>query len=301
MEGAAAAAPTLKDFLAAWELFRDPVLAGVIAGATLGYLGVYIVLRRMVFVSAALSQAAGLGVALAFYAQIALGVTGLLGDPLVCAMAFTIATMLLLMREGEGRWLSRESVLGAVYIVGASGALLVGTKIRQEAHDIQAILFGAAVLVTPSDLVTLEVVGALSLVLQLVAGRGLRFVSFDRDGARIRGLPVRLIDLSLFVSIAVSVSVATRVLGALPVFAFSVLPAMGAILMASNVRRAMLIAAVYGALAGGAGYVAAFLYTWPVGASQAAFAAVLVVLSAVVSAVTRRLRSPARSGSAPAA
>ena len=280
--------PTLHDFFAAWELFRDPVLAGVIAGATLGYLGVYIVLRRMVFVSAALSQAAGLGVAIAFYAQIALGATGLLGDPLVSAMAFTIATMLLLMREGSERWVSRESVLGAVYLVGGAGALLVGTKIRQEAHDIQAILFGAAVLVTPADLVKLELVGAASLLLQLVAGRGLRFISFDRDGARIRGLPVRLLDLCLFVSIALSVSVSTRVLGALPVFAFSVLPAMAAILLAPNVWTALLLAAGFGALAGGAGYVSAFLYTWPVGASQTAFAAALVVAAAGVRAVLGR-------------
>ena len=54
---------TLQTFLDGWDVFRDPVLASFVAGATLGLLGVYIVLRRMVFVSAALSQAAGLGVA----------------------------------------------------------------------------------------------------------------------------------------------------------------------------------------------------------------------------------------------
>ena len=37
--------PTLAEFFAAWDLFRDPVLAAMIAGATLGYLGVY---RRLV-------------------------------------------------------------------------------------------------------------------------------------------------------------------------------------------------------------------------------------------------------------
>jgi zinc transport system permease protein len=227
-------------------------------------------------------------VALAFYAQIALGATGILGDPLWSAMAFTIATMLLLVREGAERWVSRESVLGAVYLVGGAGALLVGTKIRQEAHDIQAILFGAAVLVTPADLAKLEVVGAASLLYQLLAGRGLRFVSFDRDGARIRGLPVHLLDLGLFVTIALAVSVSTRVLGALPVFAFSVLPAMAAILVAPNVWSAQVLAALFGALAGGAGYVTAFLYTWPVGASQTAFAAALVVVAAMVRAVLRR-------------
>ena len=266
MDGTAPAL-TLHDFFEAGELFRDPVLAGVIAGATLGYLGVYIVLRRMVFVSAALSQSAGLGVAAAFYAQIALGATGALGDPLIVAVVFTIATMMLLLRQSGERWRSRESVLGAVYLVGSAGTLLVGTKIQQEAHDIETILFGAAVLVTPEDLTRLEMVGAAALLLQVVLGRGFRFVSFDPDGARIRGLPVRLLDATLFLSIAAAVSVATRVLGALPVFAFSVLPAIAA----------LLVAALFGAVAGAGGYVVAFLRTWPVGASEAAVAATLVL------------------------
>jgi zinc transport system permease protein len=281
MDGAAPQL-TLRDFFEAWELFRDPVLAGVIAGATLGYLGVYIVLRRMVFVSAALSQSAGLGVAAAFYAQIALGATGALGDPLVGAVVLTIATMMLLLRQSGERWMSRESVLGAVYLVGSAGTLLVGTKIQQEAHDIETILFGAAVLVTPEDLQKLEIVGGAALLLQVALGRGFRFVSFDPDGARIRGLPVRSLDVTLFLCIAAAVSVATRVLGALPVFAFSVLPAMAALLVATNVGVALVLAALFGAIAGAGGYVLAFLRTWPVGASEAAVAAALVAAMMIV-------------------
>jgi zinc transport system permease protein len=72
------------------------------------------------------------------------------------------------------------------------------------------------------------------------------------------------------------------------VFAFSVLPAMAAILVAPNVWAAQVLAAIFGALAGGAGYLTAFLYTWPVGASQTAFAAALVVVAAAVRAVMRR-------------
>jgi zinc transport system permease protein len=275
-----AAAPTLRQFLDAWELFRDPVVAAVVAGAVLGWLGVYIVLRRVVFVSAALSQAAGLGVALAFYAQSALGATGIAADPLACATALTLATMLFVSRAEDGRYVSRESVLGAVYLVGSAGALLVGTKIRKEAHDIGDILFGAAVLVTPEDLRTLEIVAAAVLALQLGLAKGFRFASFDPDGARIRGLPVRLLDAALFTSIAVAVSVATRVLGALPVFAFTVLPAMAAVLAATSVRAALALAAVLGAVAGGAGYVVAFLRSWPVGASQAAVGVAIVLVAA---------------------
>jgi len=285
----AAQPPTLDDFFAAWDLFRDPVFAGMIAGATLGYLGVYIVLRRMVFVSAALSQAAGLGVAFAFYAQIALGATGLFAQPLACATLFTLVTTLVLAKPGDGVWLSRESILGGVYLIGSAGALIVGTKIQQEAHEISSILFGTAVLVTPSDLILLATVCAVVMAVQLFAARGFRFASFDPDGARVRGLPVGLLDAVLFASIAVVVSFATRVLGALPIFAFSVLPAMAAILVAPNVRIALALATAFGALSGGIGYLVSFRFSFPVGASQAATAVVLVVAMAAVRATLHRL------------
>ncbi|HET6610950.1 MAG TPA: metal ABC transporter permease, partial [Kofleriaceae bacterium] len=70
-------APTWADFMLGWDLglYANPILCAAAAGCVLGFLSVYVVLRRMVFVSAAISQAAGLGVALAFYAAIHLGMT----------------------------------------------------------------------------------------------------------------------------------------------------------------------------------------------------------------------------------
>ena len=60
------AAPTVAEFFAAWDLFRAPALTGALAGMMLGCLGVYVVLRRMVFLAATVSQAASFGVALAY-------------------------------------------------------------------------------------------------------------------------------------------------------------------------------------------------------------------------------------------
>ena len=72
---------SLQGFLDGWELFADATLTGTIAGAILGFLGVYVVLRRMVFLTAALSQVAGLGVVLAFYAHGPLGIPAALTPP----------------------------------------------------------------------------------------------------------------------------------------------------------------------------------------------------------------------------
>ena len=73
--------PGLSAFFEAWDLFREPALAGAVAGALLGMLGIYVVLRRMVFLSAALSQSASLGVSLAWFAQVRWSVPAWIASP----------------------------------------------------------------------------------------------------------------------------------------------------------------------------------------------------------------------------
>src|SRR5690606_35795146 len=121
----------------------------------LGFLSVYVVLRRMVFVSAAVTQGAGLGVAVSFYAGIywladahagdgpgTWLLVQLLGDPGHAAVLAALLVAWLLVLDPGRTGLSREAVLGLVYAFTGGAAVLVGSRITQEAHDIQSILFG---------------------------------------------------------------------------------------------------------------------------------------------------------------
>lgn len=275
--------PSWADFVAGFEIFRDPLLCAGVAGLVLGFLGVFVVLRRMVFVTATLSQSAGLGVALAFYAQIHLGWAL---DPVLGAIALALAAAGVFALEPSKLRLSRESILGVSYITAGALVVLVGDRISQEAHEISAIVFGTAVLVRFSDLVLVLVVGGAITLLHLVAHRGFVFASFDPEGARVQGVPVRALDLALWGSLALMVAVATRALGVLPVFAFAVIPAMTALLLGGAMRVTLVVAAVLGASSALVGYVVAFLWSFPVGATQAGVAAALFVVAALL----RRLR-----------
>ncbi|MFN3201284.1 MAG: metal ABC transporter permease [Bradymonadia bacterium] len=279
---------TLSSFFEAWPLFRESALSGALAGALLGVLGVYVVLRRLVFLTAAVGQAAGLGVTLSFYLQGVFGLTGVLASPTIGAAVLTLLAVVLVLRAGAdghstGRNSTRQdSMLGVIWLVGSAGTLSLGTRIVQEMHDVQTLLFGTAVAVVPEDYTLLLWLTATLLLVHLVGWRGFSAVSFDPQGARIRGLPVRALEWVLFISLALAVSTCTGILGALPTFAFSVLPALGALALMSmagvgNVQRALVIAGVLGAGCGFGGYVLAYLYELPVGASQTLLGGVVVV------------------------
>jgi zinc transport system permease protein len=276
--------PSWSDFVAAWELFRDPMVCALAAGAVLGFLSVYVVLRRMVFVSAAITQSAGLGVALAFYAAIHLGIEV---EPIFGAALLSLVATGALLIDPHRLHLSREGVLGFVFAASGGAAVVVGDRIAQEAHDIQSILFGTAVLVRPFDLWVVLVAGGLVLLMHLALFRAISFASFDSDSAQVQGLPVTLLHGAVLVSIGLMVGVSARALGALPVFALSTLPAMSALALGCTLRRAFVVATVVGSVSGFAGYVAAFFGELPVGAAQTLCAA-LAMLGASLLRLARR-------------
>lgn len=131
------------------------------AGALLGLLGVFVVLRRAVFVTAAISQSAGLGVVLAFLLEIHAGVAV---PPVLGALALALLATSLLALRSERSLFARERVVGLCYIDASAAAVLVGDRIAQEARDVAAILFGAAVLVRPQDLLLVGIVALVAAV-----------------------------------------------------------------------------------------------------------------------------------------
>jgi zinc transport system permease protein len=275
------AQPTLDGFIDGWNLglYRDAVLAGALASAALALVGVFIVLRRAVFAAATVGQAAGLGVVLAFY----LGIHwGLELPPLMGALACAATATAALATRSTRRKLPQDALLGLGFLVASAGAIALGDRITQEAHEVSAILFGTAVVVSPSDVGLLAALFVAVLALVTVGWRGVAFAGFDPDGAQVQGLPVRVLDLGFWLLVAVTVAVTTRVIGALPVFAFSVLPALAAVLGTSSLAATLAASSLIAVGCASAGYVAAYFMALPVGATQALCCA--LVLGLVLSA-----------------
>lgn len=267
-----------------WDLYRDPILAALVAGGVLGLLGVYVVARRIVFVSAALSQVAAFGATLGFLLDGLLGITGVLHDalPFGLAIALCLAVVFLLSWLGDRPSLSRDALLGIAFVVPAALVFVVGPYIARELHEVEEILHGSAVLVRRADLYAVLGASALVLVTQIVAFRGFVFASLDPLVARTQGVPVRVLDALLFGSIALMTGLVTRALGAVPTFALTILPAIAVMSFRVGLRGIFVLSMLLGALSGGAGYLVAYAFDWSVGASQTLFAATLALLCRIV-------------------
>lgn len=300
---------SLAELWGSWELFSDAIYSAAIAGAVLGFLSVYVVLRRMVFVSAAVTQGAGLGVALMFWlAAVVLthdpdpshathageGPFGI--DPVWGAVAMSLLVAAILVPDPERLGLSREAMLGTMFVFCSAAAVYLQSKIPQGAHDIRSIIFGTSVLVLPEDRTRLLEVGSLVMFVHLWWFRGISFASFDRTSARVQGLPVLVLDLALFLSIGIMIGVSARALGALPVFALSTLPGAAAIILGRGyLSVTFAMAVVFGVVAGVGGYILAFLYGLEgMGAIQTLVAVAILAAALAIRGGARVVRSLAR-------
>jgi zinc transport system permease protein len=274
------------EFWAGRELWREPLVAGVLAAALLSYLGVFVVLRRMVFVSAALSEISGVGVATAFYVGAVAGIDPhvhgaipLLLEPVWFSLLFAcVAAALFSLRPGH-RKLAPETIVGLGYIVASALvlAILNSPRIAQEAHAVGDILFGNAVTVPRSQIYALAAAGAAAILAHALFFKELLFVSYDPETALVQGVGVFRYELLLNVIVAVVISVATRAVGALPVFAFTVVPAAAALMLTENIRATLPLSIAFGVVSAGVGYYLSWIEQLPTGATMVVVASVFLL------------------------
>jgi zinc transport system permease protein len=258
-------------------VWRDAIIVSSIAAAVLAYLGVWVALKRVVYVPLALSQVSSVGVILAFWicGLFNLHDTPTLLDPAWTSILFASATALLFARPRE----QGDNVTVVAYLVCAAGTLLLGTFVRQDVHDVQGILFGSAVLVETVQITYVGVAAIAVAVVHLLCYRQFLFVSFDRDTAGVAGFAVYRYEVLLYVTFAVMISVATRAIGALPAFGFTVLPALAGLRWASSMRQAFLSAIIIGVLSASVGYYLSFIWELPTGPTMVGLAGVIYLAS----------------------
>jgi zinc transport system permease protein len=273
----------LAEFWAAREIWQDPLLASIVAGGLLGFLGVYVVLRRTVFVSAALTQLSTLGLIASLLIEERLGVeVEHASVQLAVSVAFSVAGALILGALQSGRRLPTEAGVGMSYVLAGALVILGANRLIHAAHDFNSMVFGNAVAVPASDVVVLAVVAAICVAVHVVFQKELVFVSFDRETAEAVGLRAPLWNGLLFFTIGLAIPVAARALGALPVFAFLTIPAAAALLVVRRLGIAFAVASVIGLLAATGGYLVSWFWQIPTGASMVALAGLFVVPGALL-------------------
>jgi len=259
-------------------IFKDALYGGLVIAIACAVLGVYVVLRRIVFVGAALAELSSAGIALALWLSGRHMVTGLASHPIALALLFTMAGALFFgVGTAKGK-VPPDATIGVTYAVAAAaGILLVSKAVGGEAHDI--FLQGNIIGITQTDTFVLLAVAVPVLLVHLIFYKEFLFVSFDRETARTLGFNVNFWNLLLYFTLGLVISFAMQFAGVMLVFNFLVLPAVTGLLMSKNMTGTFIWSVISAVLAAAIGFAVSIPFDLPTGPAIIAVSGALSLLA----------------------
>lgn len=268
-------------------LFRDALYGALVIGLACSVLGVYVVLRRIVFVGAALAQLSSAGIALALWLVGKGWILGLATHPIAVALIVTIAGVLFFGAGGGRGRVPPDATIGVTYAVAAAaGILLISKAATGEAHDI--FLQGNILGITRADTMVLLGITIPVLVIHTAFYKEFLFVSFDRETARTLGYNVNFWNLLLYLTLGLVIAFAMQFAGVMLVFNFLVLPAVTGLLVSRSMGGVFFWSIFSALLAALVGFSLSVPFDLPSGPAIIAVSGVLALIGFLVRLAQRR-------------
>jgi ABC-type Mn2+/Zn2+ transport system permease subunit len=281
-------------------LLRNSIYTSVLVGLACPLVGVFLVMRRLVFMGVALPQISSTGVAIALSLPLWLGFnlsehsshsTHMLA--FIGSITFSLTAILVLAfleRRGRGQ---PEGRLGTAYVVAAAMSILLLSKNPYGEIGWLDMMKGEVIAISNFDLGLTAATLTLVIAVMGLFHRELLLVSFDREMAIILRKNVIFWDVLLYLLIGMTVSMAVLSVGPLIAFGFLLIPALSAHMIARNMRQFMVLASLIGGAAAFLGFCIAYKLDFPVGPTDVVLLGVFyTIIWIVAKIIPRRVATP---------
>ena len=269
------------------QILGLPFLACIIMGAILGYLGIHVLKREVIFIDIALAQVAVVG---AIAAHVAFGVHADSWLSKMCSLgAVFIIAAFYAMTRSEIIQISLEAVIGISYAIAAAAALfLVGIAPGGHMH-IQDILSGSLLWTGWRDIiVSVLVFSAIGLCFYLFR-KPLMKLSENYQQTQAEGFKPAFWDFVFYMLLGIAITLSVQLAGIVVVFAFLIIPATISALFSPHWGIRILIIWASTITASLGGLLFAYYFDFSVGPAVALFLGSELIVASIIGRIGRVL------------
>jgi zinc transport system permease protein len=199
-----------------YEFMQRAFIAAFLASVACGIVGTYVVIKRIVSLSGAISHAAFGGIGLGYF----LGI-----NPVIAAIPFSILSAVGIGSIHEKVNISEDTAIGIFWSVGMAIGIIFVNLTPGYVPDLFSYLFGSILTVSNSDLFIMFILDLLILVTVFIFQKEFLSISFDEEFSKVVGMPVNLVYMLLLSLVALSVVVLIKVVGVILIIALLTIPA----------------------------------------------------------------------------
>ncbi len=272
-----------------YQFMQNALLAGLLAAIACGIVGVYVVVKKIVFISGGIAHASFGGIGLGYL----LGINPVLG-----AMVFTIASSLGIGLVTRRSRLPEDTAIGILWAMGmALGIIFIGLA-PGYAPDLFSYLFGNILTVPFFDLMLMLTLDVVIIVLVAILYKEFLYLSFDEEFSTVSGVPTERLYLLLLCLVALTVVVLIRVVGIILVIALLTIPAALARQLTYSLKKMMLLAILAGMFFTFSGLWISYALNLASGATIILVSGTVLFISFGVKKLRRRIREQGPDASA---
>ena len=215
----------------------NAIWVSALVGGVCAFLSAYLMLKGWSLIGDALSHSIVPGVAGAYMLGLPFSVGAFIAGGLA-ALA-----MLFLNQRTK---LKEDAIIGLIF-TSFFGLGLFMVSISPTSVNIQTIVLGNILAITPEDTLQLVIIGTVSLAVLLVLWKDLMVAFFDENHARSIGLNPDLLRVIFFTLLSASTVAALQTVGAFLVIAMVVTPGATAYLLTDRFPRLIVVSVIIGA------------------------------------------------------
>jgi zinc transport system permease protein len=222
-----------------YEFMRNALIAGLLASVSCGIIGAFVVVKKMVSISGAISHASFGGIGLGYFLRV---------SPILGALFFSTLSALGMGLVSRRTRLSEDTAIGIMWAVGmAAGIIFIGLT-PGYAPDLFSYLFGSILTVPLLDIIMMLVLDIFIIIVISLLYKEFFAISFDEEFATVMGVPTEALYLTLLCLVALTIVILIRIVGVILVIALLTIPAAAARQFTYNLKLMMVLSIVFGAL-----------------------------------------------------
>jgi len=220
-----------------FQFFQNAILGGTIAALACAWVGLFLILRKEAMI--------GDGIAHAAFGGIAVGL--LLGiNPILTALLVSILAVLGISYMRRRGLAQSDSAIAVMLAVGFSLGLIIISLAGGFNIELFSFLFGSILTIDQTDLIIVSILGISTIIVLGTFYKELLSITFDEEGARLMGIPVRPLSLAFNLLVAITIVLSIKIIGVILVVALLVLPGLSALQLNLSFKGTTIIAIVFG-------------------------------------------------------
>jgi zinc transport system permease protein len=259
-----------------YPIFQRALVASIVAGGTFSLLGTVVVTLNLTTIRFALMHMALLGAACSL---------ALNQQPVVGAVVAIVVGSLLLGPLSD-RMKMDAGLTSALFMTGSiAAAFILFYRARVPAMEAFGLFTGSILAMTETETWVILIVGTVVLAVFVALYREIQLVLYDRELAKLLGVPAEAVRNGLLVLTGLAIGLAMRIVGALLVDAVMLLPALGAMMIGKSLAQVLLVCSVLGILSASGGLLLSMAVDLPSGASMTVVAVMALMVVATIKSI----------------